>query len=139
MATALASLASGKAVHRDVAMTGEITFARQSAPDWRIEGKGACSATALGLKTVIVPKRNEVDLDDVPDEILEDIEFVFVDTVADVLQAALEDKQTKPKKKSKPKKKRAATKAKAKPRPKAKKKAPSGKKSEPQEPVGAPS
>jgi ATP-dependent Lon protease len=91
-----------------------------------------------------MPRRNDVDLEDVPDEIKEVIEFVFVDTVDDVLTAALEDKppsKAKGKKKaaSKPKKKKAAVKAKAKPRSKAKKKAPGKKKSEPQEPVGAPS
>ena len=140
MATALASLASGKAVHNDVAMTGEITLRGKVLPIGGLKEK-VLAAHRAGLKTVIMPKRNEVDLDDVPDEIKEDIEFVFVDTVGDVLKAALEDKQTKPRKKptSKPKKKKAAVKARAKPRSKVKKKAPSGKKSEPQEPVGAPS
>ena len=142
MATALASLASGKAVHRDVAMTGEITLRGKVLPIGGLKEK-VLAAHRAGLKTIIVPKRNEVDLDDVPDEIKEDIEFVFVDTVGDVLEAALEEKRTKPKKKSKskskPKKKKATAKAKAKPRSKAKKKAPDSKKSEPQEPVGAPS
>ncbi len=140
MATALASLASGKAVHSDVAMTGEITLRGKVLPIGGLKEK-VLAAHRAGLKTVIMPKRNEVDLDDVPDEIIEDIEFVFVDTVGDVLKAALEDKHTKPKKKAKPKpkKKRTAVKAKAKPRSKAKKKSPSGEKSEPQEPVGAPS
>jgi ATP-dependent Lon protease len=132
MATALASLASGKAVHRDVAMTGEITLRGKVLPIGGLKEK-VLAAHRAGLKTVIVPKRNEVDLDDVPDEIKEDIKFVFVDTVGDVLKAALEDKHPKPKKK------KATPKAKAKPRSKAKKKAPSGEKSEPQEPVGAPS
>jgi ATP-dependent Lon protease len=97
------------------------------------------------LKTVIMPRRNEVDLEDVPDEIKEAIEFVFVDTVDDVLQAALEvepasKKKTKKKAASKPRKKKVAVKSKAKPRSKAKKKkATSKKKSEPQAPVGAPS
>jgi hypothetical protein len=83
-------------------------------------------------------------LEDVPDEIKEVINFVSVDTVDEVLSAALEDKPvsaTKAKKKpsSKAKKKKTAVKSKAKPRSKAKKKSTRPKKSEPQEPVGAPS
>ena len=140
MASALASLATGKSVRSNVAMTGEITLRGKVLPIGGLKEK-VLAAHRAGLKTVIMPKRNEVDLEDVPDEIKEAIEFVFVDTVADVLKAALEDKPTKAKKKaaSKPRKKKTAAKARAKPRSKAKKKAPSSKKSEPQEPVGAPS
>jgi len=46
------------------------------------------------MKTVILPKRNEFDLDDVPEEIKNKIQFIFVETVDDVLAAALEKKQT---------------------------------------------
>jgi ATP-dependent Lon protease len=143
MATALASLASSKAVHSNVAMTGEITLRGKVLPIGGLKEK-VLAAHRAELKTVIMPRRNEVDLEDVPDEIKEAIKFVFVDTVDDVLKAALEDesaskKKTKKKASSKPKKKKVAVKAKAKPRPKAKKKATSSKKSEPQAPVGAPS
>jgi ATP-dependent Lon protease len=143
MASALASLATGKAVRSTVAMTGEITLRGKVLPIGGLKEK-VLAAHRAGLKTVIMPRRNDVDLEDVPDEIKEVIEFVFVDTVDDVLTAALEDKppskaKGKKKARSKPKKKKATVKAKAKPRSKAKKKAPGKKKSEPQEPVGAPS
>lgn len=143
MASALASLATGKPVRSSVAMTGEITLRGKVLPIGGLKEK-VLAAHRSGIKTIIIPKRNEVDLEDVPDEIKEVINFVSVDTVDEVLNAALEDKPvsaTKAKKKpsSKAKKKKTAVKAKAKPRSKAKKKSTRPKKSEPQEPVGAPS
>ena len=140
MASALASLATGKAVRSSVAMTGEITLRGKVLPIGGLKEK-VLAAHRAGLKTIIIPKRNEVDLEDVPDEIKEVIDFVLVDTVDDVLSAALEDKPASTKKKpaSRAKKKKAAVKAKAKPRSQAKKKAPRSKKSDSQEPVGAPS
>jgi ATP-dependent Lon protease len=143
MASALASLATGKAVRSSLAMTGEITLRGKVLPIGGLKEK-VLAAHRSGIKTIIIPKRNEVDLEDVPDEIKEVINFVSVDTVDEVLSAALEDKPvsaTKAKKKpsSKVKNKKTAVKAKAKPRSKAKKKSTRPKKSEPQEPVGAPS
>ncbi|MEE9216876.1 MAG: endopeptidase La [Anaerolineales bacterium] len=143
MASALASLATGKAVRSSVAMTGEITLRGKVLPIGGLKEK-VLAAHRAGLKTIIIPKRNEVDLEDVPDEIKEVIDFVLVDTVNDVLSAALEDKpvattKTKKKSPSKAKKKKPLAKAKAKPRTKPKKKVPPSKKSGSQEPVGAPS
>ncbi len=91
MATALASLISGKPVRADVGMTGEITLRGQVLPIGGLKEK-VIAAHRAGLKTVILPKRNEKDLDDVPEEIRRDIHFVYAETVDEVLEAALEKK-----------------------------------------------
>ena len=135
MAAALASLASGKAVRSDVAMTGEITLRGKVLPIGGVKEK-VLAAHRAGLKTIILPKRNEVDLDDVPDEVKKAIDFVFIDTVDEVLDAALESKQQSGAKAKKKTTRKKAPKAKA----KAPGKKPAGKKkSESQEPVSAPS
>ncbi len=100
MATALVSLASGRAVHCEVGMTGEITLRGQVMPVGGIKEK-VLAAHRSGLKTVILPSRNEADLEDLPDDVREVMKFVFVDTVDDVLEAAL---LPAPKKKAKRKK-----------------------------------
>ena len=89
MATALVSLISGRLVRPYVGMTGEITLRGQVLPVGGIKEK-VLAANRFGLKTVILPRRNEADLDDLPDEIRRDIKFVFADTVEEVLEAALE-------------------------------------------------
>jgi ATP-dependent Lon protease len=89
MATALASLVSGRPVRSDVGMTGEITLRGQVLPIGGVKEK-VLAAHRAGLKTVIIPKRNEKDLTDVPDEVQKDIKFVFADRIEDVLNAALE-------------------------------------------------
>jgi len=140
MASALASLATRRAVRSDVTMTGEITLRGKVLPIGGIKEK-VLAAHRAGLKTVILPKRNEVDLEDVPDEVKEVVDFVFVDMVDEVLDAALESKPksaTKAKKKSPPKSRKKKTSSKAKTQT-AKKKPAHPKKSESQEPVGAPS
>jgi len=89
MATALVSLISGRPVRPDVGMTGEITLRGQVLPVGGIKEK-VLAAHRSGLCKVILPKRNEADLEDLPEEVLQAIEFVFVDTVDEVLEAALE-------------------------------------------------
>jgi ATP-dependent Lon protease len=96
MATSLVSLISGRKVLPNVGMTGEITLRGQVLPVGGIKEK-VLAAHRNGLKTIILPKRNKVDLDDVPDEIRKTLKFVFAETVDDVLAASLE----KPKKASK--------------------------------------
>jgi ATP-dependent Lon protease len=93
MATALVSLVSGRKVKPNVGMTGEITLRGQVLPIGGVKEK-VLAAHRNGLKTVILPKRNEQDIDDVPDEIKESMKFIFVDTVDDVLTSALETGQT---------------------------------------------
>jgi ATP-dependent Lon protease len=89
MATALVSLISGRPVRADVGMTGEITLRGQVLPVGGIKEK-VLAAHRAGLKSVIMPKRNESDLEDLPEEVRKSMKFVYVETVDEVLQAALE-------------------------------------------------
>jgi ATP-dependent Lon protease len=89
IATALVSLISGRAVHREVGMTGEITLRGQVLPVGGIKEK-VLAAHRSGLKSVILPSYNEADLEDIPEEVRRDIQFIFAETVDDVLSAALE-------------------------------------------------
>ncbi|HLF36875.1 MAG TPA: endopeptidase La, partial [Anaerolineales bacterium] len=89
MASALASLASGRPVRHDVGMTGEITLRGKVLPIGGVKEK-VLAAHRAELKIIILPKRNEVDLDEVPEEIKQEIEFIFVDNVSEVLKTALE-------------------------------------------------
>ncbi|MFH1906022.1 MAG: endopeptidase La [Chloroflexota bacterium] len=91
MATALVSLISGRSVKKSVGMTGEITLRGQVLPVGGIKEK-MLAAHRAGLKTVILPKRNELDLEDVPDEIKKTLKFIFAESVDDVLKSALEKK-----------------------------------------------
>jgi ATP-dependent Lon protease len=88
IATALASLMTGRPVRADVGMTGEVTLRGQVLPVGGIKEK-VLAAHRAGLRTVILPKRNEKDLDDLPPEVREQIEFVLVDRVDEVLMTAL--------------------------------------------------
>jgi ATP-dependent Lon protease len=96
MATSLVSLVSGRKIKRNLGMTGEITLRGQVLPVGGIKEK-VLAAHRNGMKTVILPKRNEFDLDDVSEEIKNKIQFIFVETVDDVLEAALEKKRVKTK------------------------------------------
>jgi ATP-dependent Lon protease len=89
MATALVSLVSGRPVRPEVGMTGEITLRGQVLPVGGIKEK-VLAAHRVGIKTIILPRRNEIDLEDLPKEVRESLKFVFVDTVDEVLAAALE-------------------------------------------------
>ena len=95
MATALASLLTGRPVRHDVAMTGEITLRGKVLPVGGIKEK-VLAAQRAGITTVILPKRNEKDLEDVPDSVRQEMTFVFVDTIDEVLEHALEPKQEGP-------------------------------------------
>jgi ATP-dependent Lon protease len=89
MAAALASLISGRAVRKEVGMTGEITLRGQVLPIGGVKEK-VLAAHRAGLRTVILPRRNEKDLGDVPEDVRREMAFVFADRVEDVLSAALE-------------------------------------------------
>jgi ATP-dependent Lon protease len=89
IATALASLLSGRTVRGDVGMTGEITLRGQVLPVGGVKMK-VLTAHRAGLGTVILPTQNEKDLEDVPEEVLEELEIVFVDRVDEVFDTALE-------------------------------------------------
>jgi len=96
MATSLVSLVSGRKVKKKLGMTGEITLRGHVLPVGGVKEK-VLAAHRNGLKTVILPKRNEFDLDDVPEEIKKKIKFIYVETVDEVLNAALEKKRTRQK------------------------------------------
>jgi ATP-dependent Lon protease len=90
MATALVSLVSGRKVKPKVGMTGEITLRGQVLPIGGVKEK-VLAAHRNGLRTVILPKRNGQDLDDIPDEIKKSMKFVFVEDVDEVIKSALEE------------------------------------------------
>ncbi len=111
IATALVSLASGRKMKPLVGMTGEITLRGQVLPIGGVKEK-ILAGHRNGLRTIILPKRNEQDLDDVPDEIKKTMKFHYVDTVDEVLDFALEPIHKPKKTKATPKKKSTAKKAK---------------------------
>jgi ATP-dependent Lon protease len=92
MATSLVSLISGRPVKKGVGMTGEITLRGQVLPVGGIKEK-MLAAHRAGLKTVILPKRNQLDLEDIPDEVKKDLKFIFAESVDDVLASALEKRK----------------------------------------------
>ncbi|MCS6801517.1 MAG: endopeptidase La [Chloroflexota bacterium] len=89
MTVALASLLLGRPVRADVAMTGEITLRGKVLPVGGIKEK-VLAAHRLGIRTVILPKRNERDTDDIPPDVRNAMTFVFVDEAAEAIAAALE-------------------------------------------------
>ena len=88
MATAVASLVTGTPVSADVAMTGEITLTGQVLPIGGLKEK-TLAAQRAGITTVIMPARNEADLEDVPEELRKGMTFVPVDRVEQVWKAAM--------------------------------------------------
>ncbi|MCL4683342.1 endopeptidase La [Myxococcota bacterium] len=89
LATALISVLSGRCARGDVAMTGEISLRGRVLPVGGIKDKVLAAARA-GIKTVILPKRNEKDLVDVPEEVRAELEIRLAESVEDVLAVALE-------------------------------------------------
>jgi ATP-dependent Lon protease len=89
MTTALASLLSGRKVRADVAMTGEVSLTGRVLPIGGVKQK-LLAAHRAGVTTVVIPKRNEPDLDDVPAEILDVLDVHPVGDVRQVLELALE-------------------------------------------------
>jgi ATP-dependent Lon protease len=93
MFTALVSMLTGVRVRHDVAMTGEITLRGRVLPIGGLKEK-VLAAHRAGIKRVLVPERNKPDLDEVPAEVKNDLEFIFVSKMDQVLEAALEEKLT---------------------------------------------
>jgi ATP-dependent Lon protease len=89
MATALASLLTGRPLRSHLAMTGEITLRGRVMPIGGVKEK-VLAARRAGVTTVILPRRNEKDLEDVPPKVREELKFHFVDTIGEVLDLALE-------------------------------------------------
>src|SRR5690606_34471802 len=90
MFTALVSLFTGRRVRTDTAMTGECTLRGRVLPVGGIQAKGLAAHRA-GIGRVILPAKNQRDIDEVPEAALADLEVVFVNDMADVLEKALED------------------------------------------------
>ena len=88
MATAIISALTGRKVRNDVAMTGEITIRGRVLPIGGLQEK-VLAAKKVGIKTVILPKENKKDLDEIMDEIKDGMQFVLAETMEDVLQTAL--------------------------------------------------
>ncbi len=93
MATAILSLLTGKAVHRKIAMTGEITLRGEVLPVGGIKEK-VLAARRAKIDTVILPSLNKRDLEDVNETIRKEMKFVLVDDVKSVFKAALLDSKT---------------------------------------------
>ena len=85
---AIASALSGRPVRRDVAMTGEVTLRGKVLEIGGVKEK-VLAAYRAGLREVIMPKANEKDLRDVPDEVRKNMAFTFVETMDEVLRLAL--------------------------------------------------
>jgi ATP-dependent Lon protease len=92
MATALASSYIGEAVRSDTAMTGEISLSGLVLPVGGIKEK-VLAAHRAGIKRVILPKSNEKDLKEVPQEVREDLTFILVERIEEVLPAAFNDNE----------------------------------------------
>ncbi len=90
LATAMASALARVPVRRDVAMTGEITLRGKVLPVGGVKEK-LLAAHRVGVSTVLIPKDNEKDLEDVPEEVRADMTIQFVETIDEVLSLALED------------------------------------------------
>ncbi len=87
MATAMLSAITKKKVRADVAMTGEITLRGRVLPIGGLKEKTLAAKNA-GIKTICVPKKNEKDMDEIPDEIKKGLKIVYVETMEDVLDTA---------------------------------------------------
>ncbi len=88
MATAVVSALTGKKVRTDVAMTGEITLRGRVLPIGGLKEK-VLAAHRLGIKTIILPKENKRDMDDIPNNIRKQLEFVLVEHMDEVLNCAM--------------------------------------------------
>jgi ATP-dependent Lon protease len=89
MFLALVSLLAGKPVRADVAMTGEISLRGLVLPIGGVKEK-VLAALRAGIKTVMLPKRNEKDLEDVPESVREQLEFVWLENVEDAVRCAMD-------------------------------------------------
>jgi len=94
MATSIASALTGRPVSKNVAMTGEVTLRGRVLPIGGLKEK-TLAAKRMGIKKVIIPQRNKKDLEDIPKYIKKDMEFIFAETMDDVLKVALKNTNNK--------------------------------------------
>jgi ATP-dependent Lon protease len=95
MASALASLYTGRKVRTDTAMTGEITLSGQVFPVGGIKEK-VLAAHRAGIRRIILPSQNEADTEEIPEDVRAELEIIPAKLVSDVLTAALEGDVTQP-------------------------------------------
>lgn len=93
MASALASLYTGKRVRSDTAMTGEITLSGLVFPVGGIKEK-VLAAHRAGIRRIVLPERNEADVDEIPDDVRKELEIIPARLISDVLAATLEKEPT---------------------------------------------
>ncbi len=93
MTTAIVSMLTGKVAKHDMAMTGEITLRGKVMPIGGVKEK-VLAAKRAGITTVILPEKNKNDLDDVPEELRKEMKFIFVDTIDQVIDSALDGKKS---------------------------------------------
>jgi ATP-dependent Lon protease len=89
MATAIASRVTGRPVRADVAMTGEITLTGMVLPIGGLKEK-ALAAQRAGIRRIVIPRRNEADIDDIPEVLRRKMTFMPVDHIDEVLDIALQ-------------------------------------------------
>ncbi len=92
IATAVASVFTGRPVNKNIAMTGEVTLRGRVLPIGGLKEK-TLAAKRMGIRKVILPKRNKKDLEDIPKYIKQDMEFIFADSMEQVLAVALKGKK----------------------------------------------
>lgn len=95
--TSIASVLTGRPVRRDVAMTGEVTLRGRVLPIGGLKEK-ALAAKRMGIRKVIIPSRNKKDLEEIPKYVKKDMDFIFVETMDEVLNIALLPKKRDSKK-----------------------------------------
>jgi ATP-dependent Lon protease len=98
MASAIASVFTGKPLRKDVAMTGEITLRGRVLPIGGLKEK-VLAAKRMGIKTVIIPKRNKKDLEELPKYVKEGMKFILVESMDQVLRHIFSKTKTKTDKK----------------------------------------
>jgi ATP-dependent Lon protease len=95
MASALASLYTGRKVRHDTAMTGEITLSGLVFPIGGLKEK-VLAAYRAGIRRIIMPYQNEADVEDIPEDVRQELEFIPVSRISEVLDAALEESASQP-------------------------------------------
>ena len=103
IASSLISVLTNKKVRRDIAMTGEITLRGRVLPVGGVKEK-VLSAHRAGIKTVVMPKKNEKDLEEIPEDVKKELKFIFVEHMDEVLKEVFVNKRGGGKKAGKGKK-----------------------------------
>ena len=99
MATAMASALMGRAISKDIAMTGEITISGMVLPVGGIKEK-VLAAKRAGIKKIILPSRNRQDVEEIEKNLRKGLEFIYADMISDVIETALKPRRSALRKKS---------------------------------------